>query len=98
MNRSCLLTLAFAFGLCAWLGADTKPTPPTPEAGAKRMMTVDGAKQTLYPKAAQYELNAAALKAALERLNQSEADASAIVTLLDTLEEKVGTLESEVTP
>lgn len=96
MNRSCLLTLAFALGLCAWLGADAKP--PKPEAGAKRMMTVDGAKQTLYPKAAQYELNAASLKAALERLNQSEADASALGTLLDTLEEKVGTLESEVTP
>lgn len=96
MNRSCLLTLALALGLCAWLGADTKP--PKPEAGTKRMMTIDGAKQTLYPKAAQYTLNAAALKAALERLNQSEADAAALGTLLGALEEKVGTLEGEVTP
>ncbi len=98
MTRGCLTAVAAATFLAAWLSADTKPPvdPPDPVQGARRMMTVDGAKTTLFP-ASPYTLKAKALRLAVESLEARGADLETIANLLGLYDAEISALESEVT-
>ncbi len=103
--KKTLLSTALALSLCAWLGADTKegggttdPTDPPVTSTAKQMLTVDGAKTTLYPASSKYSLKAAALIEAVEDLNAKSATLSELDALLETYDIELTTLESEVAP
>ncbi len=97
--KKTLLSTTLALSLCAWLGADTKPEQPDPPpstSGVKQMMTVDGAKATLYPASTKFSLKAAALIEAVEDLNSKSATLTELDALLDDYDEELTTLESEV--
>ena len=97
MNRSCLLTLAFALGLCAWLGADTKPTDPEPSA-TRRMITIDGSKQRVYPLslAAKHSFKALDLRLATEKLKAKEPDLDTCAEALQRYDAALQSIEAEV--
>lgn len=98
MNRSCLLTIAFALGLCAWLGADTKPTDPQPPSATKQMITVNGGMTEIYPTTltAKHSLKAFSLRCATERLKAKAPDLDTCAEALQRYDAALQAIEAEV--
>lgn len=98
MNRSCLLTLAFALGLCAWLGADTKPTDPNPPSATKQMITLNGRMTEIYPTklAAKHSFKALDLRLATEQLKAKEPDLDTTAAALLRYDSALQAIEAEV--
>ncbi len=98
MNRSCLLTLAFALGLCAWLGADTKPTEPQPPSETKLMITVNGRLTVIYPATltAKHSLKALGLRLATEQLKAKTPDLDTCAEALQRYDAALQAIEAEV--
>lgn len=98
MNRSCLLTLAFALALCTWLGADTKPTDPNPPSATKQMITLNGRMTEIYPAtlAAKHSFKALDLRLATEKLKAKEPDLDTCAEALQRYDAALQAIEAEV--
>ena len=93
----CRLSALFALGLCAWLGADTKPTDPEP-AAERRMVTIDGPKQRVFPLslAAKHSFKALDLRLATEKLKAKEPDLDTCAEALLRYDAALQAIENEV--
>ncbi|MGN0886413.1 MAG: hypothetical protein ACI4RT_05375 [Candidatus Spyradenecus sp.] len=91
------LSALFALGLCLWLRADTKPTEPEP-AAARRMVTIDGPKQRVYPLslAAKHSFKALGLRQATEQLKAKAPDLDTTAEALQRYDAALQAIEAEV--
>ena len=89
---------AFTLLLCLWLRADTKPEPEPEPAAARRMVTIDGPKQRVYPLslAAKHSFKALDLRLATEQLKAKEPDLDTTAAALLRYEGALQSIEAEV--
>ena len=94
----CRLSALFALGLCAWLGADTKPTDPQPPSATKQMITVNGGMTEIYPTTltAKHSLKAFSLRCATEKLKAKEPDLDTCAEALQRYDAALQSIEAEV--
>ena len=94
----CRLSALFALGLCLWLRADTKPEPEPEPAAARRMVTIDGPKQRVFPLslAAKHSFKALDLRLATEQLKAKEPDLDTTAAALQRYDAALQAIENEV--